>query len=248
MKLPIQATAPARKDPKMLVVFGQTKVGKTTKLSQLPAGKYLVVDTEEGSDYLAINRIQVKGLADLAAVMQELRTNAAEYPFDYIALDVLDTIVEWVTAAVHAEYGVKDTKDIPYGAGYSQIRDRVMQILKAYKSLGKKLIIVGHRKKTTGETDSPEFSASTLDISGKLKNFICADADAIGYCYRDENGNLMISFTPSDFVEAGARPEHLRGKVMPFEWHDIYIEDPNIQKTPRTKLNAPKPVEAQAAV
>ena len=240
MKLSVTPTGPLRRDPKILIMFGQTKVGKTTMISKLPAGKYLAIDLEQGSDFLTINRVKANNLTELAAILVELRTG--DYPFEYLVLDTIDKVVDWSEAAVLAGAGVTMLKDIPYGGGYSLVREKVMNIINAFNALGKKLIVVGHRKKTTTDNDAKdEFSISTLDLSGKLKNFMCADADAIGYIYRDEESKLMITFKPSDFIEAGARPEHLRGKTFPFAWESIYVDD---YKTPDSKIPDGKMIKA----
>jgi hypothetical protein len=235
MKLPTQPSGPLRRDPKVLIIFGQTKVGKTTMLSKLPASKYLVIDTEKGSDFLTVNRHQVNNLSELKQVMDELTANISKYPYEYIVIDTIDNVIEWFEKWVLMKEGKDTLSEIPYGGGYSQIRERVMGVVGAFKDLDKKLILVGHRKKTSIENDAKdEFSISTLDISGKLKNFLCADADAIGYVYRDEESKLVITFKPTDFLEAGARPEHLRGMTFPFEWENIYVD--SISSTPKAAV------------
>jgi hypothetical protein len=52
-----------------------------------------------------------------------------------------------------------------------------------------------------------------------------SDSDAIGYIYRDEEENLMISFKSNDALEAGSRSPHLRGQVLPFDWNKIYVKE-----------------------
>jgi hypothetical protein len=73
-------------------------------------------------------------------------------------------------------------------------------------------------------SDSVEVNTSSLDLSGKLKNLVMADSDAIGFVYRDEEGNLKVTFEASAEIEAGSRCEHLRGNVVEFEWEHIYID------------------------
>ena len=51
-----------------------------------------------------------------------------------------------------------------------------------------------------------------------------ADSDAIGFVYRDEEGNLKVTFEASAEIEAGSRCEHLRGTVIDFKWDKIYID------------------------
>jgi hypothetical protein len=101
---------------------------------------------------------------------------------------------------------------------------KVMKMVAAFKNVFPRLIIIGHRKKTIiGET-SVEFSSSSLDLTGKLKNLICGDSDAIGYVFRDSDNRLKVSFQGSDELEVGSRSEHLRGKVVEFEWNNIYVD------------------------
>ena len=84
------------------------------------------------------------------------------------------------------------------------------------------VIIIGHRKKTIIGNESVEVNVSSLDLSGKLKNYVMAKSDAIGFVYRDEEGHLKISFEASDEIEAGTRLPHLAGKILDFKWSEIY--------------------------
>ena len=52
-----------------------------------------------------------------------------------------------------------------------------------------------------------------------------SDSDAIGYVFRDEDEKLMISFKSDDALEAGSRSPHLRGKILPFDWKNIYKKE-----------------------
>ena len=40
-----------------------------------------------------------------------------------------------------------------------------------------------------------------------------AACDAIGYMYRDEEDQLMVSFKSKQAIEAGSRCNHLKGEV-----------------------------------
>ena len=97
-----------------------------------------------------------------------------------------------------------------------------MGLIDALLTCSEHIILVGHRKKTIIGTDSVEVNVSSLDLSGKLKNYIMAKSDAIGFVYRDEEGVLSISFESSDEVEAGTRLPHLAGQIMNFDWKHIY--------------------------
>jgi hypothetical protein len=220
MELPTSRIAPARRNPKLLTLFGQSKVGKTTTLSQLE--NCLILDTEQGTDFVSAMKVQVNNLNELMSTMKAIRDS--DHKYDYIALDTLDNMVFWVEHAICTENKVKQIGDIPYGGGYAQVRDRVITIINRLKSLCPHLILIGHRKKTLIGSDSVEVNTSSLDLSGKLKNLVMADSDAIGFVYRDEEGNLKVTFEASSEIEAGSRCEHLRGNVVDFEWKNIYID------------------------
>jgi len=231
IELPTVKIKPRTQDPKLLTLFGQSKVGKTTKLTELD--NCLIIDTEKGSDYVEGMIVQVNSLAELRQVPMAIANSKHRYNFG--AIDVIDKVVEWMEKEVIQEYNLQqkekgltlkasDISDIPYGGGYTLVRMKVMKMISAFRHVFPRLIIIGHRKKTIiGET-SVEFTSSSLDLTGKLKNLICGDSDAIGYVFRDDENKLKVSFQGSDELEVGSRSLHLRGKVIEFDWHNIYID------------------------
>jgi len=222
MQLPTERTQASRKSPRLLTLFGQSKVGKTTTLAQLD--NCLIVDTEQGTDMIDAMKVQCNTLQEVMATLKALRERETQY--DYIAIDTIDNIVHWMEEFVCKSEGVKTIGDLEFGKGYAMVRDNVMKIISQLKPLAAKgVILIGHRKKTLIANDTDiKVNTSSLDLSGKLKNFIMADSDAIGYVFRDSEGVLKVSFMADDETEAGARCEHLRGQVLDFTMSQIYID------------------------
>ena len=220
MELPTTRSAPVRRSPKLLTLFGQSKVGKTTTLASLD--NCLILDTEKGTDFVSAMKVQVNSLNELMNVMKAVRDS--DHKYEYIALDTLDNVVFWIEHSICAENKVKQIGDIPYGGGYAQVRDRVITLINRLKMLAPQVILIGHRKKTLIGSDSVEVNTSSLDLSGKLKNLVMADSDAIGFVYRDEEGKLKVTFEASSEIEEGSRCEHLRGNVIDFQWDKIYVD------------------------
>lgn len=222
MQLPTERTPASRKSPRLLTLFGQSKVGKTTTLAQLD--NCLIVDTEQGTDMIDAMKVQCNTLQEVMATLKALRESETQY--DYIAIDTIDNIVHWMEEFVCKSEGVKTIGDLEFGKGYAMVRDNVMKIISQLKPLAAKgVILIGHRKKTLIANDTDiKVNTSSLDLSGKLKNFIMADSDAIGYVFRDSEGVLKVSFMADDETEAGARCEHLRGQVLDFTMSQIYID------------------------
>lgn len=213
--------------PKSLLLFGQSKVGKTTKLSELE--DCLIIDTENGTDFVESMSVKVNNLKDLNDLVKALAEPGARR-YKYIALDTVDNVALWyeqfvVKRATQDNPKIKALIDIPYGGGYGMVRDYVGEFLRRLKQFSDRVIEIGHRKKTIIGEDSNDLAELTLDLPGKLKNLIMADADAIGYVYRDEEtSQLMVSFKATGVVDAGSRCDHLRNQVIPFEWDKIYVD------------------------
>jgi hypothetical protein len=222
MQLPTEKTPAVRKSPRLLTLFGQSKVGKTTTLATLD--NCLIIDTEQGTDMIDALKVTANSLQDVMATIKALREAPGQY--DYIAIDTIDNIVHWMEEFVCQQEGVKTIGDLEFGKGYAIVRDNVMKIISQVKPLANKgFILIGHRKKTLIATESDiKVNTSSLDLSGKLKNFIMADSDAIGYVFRDAEGALKVSFVADDETEAGARCGHLRGQVLDFDMSNIYID------------------------
>jgi hypothetical protein len=76
--------------------------------------------------------------------------------------------------------------------------------------------------------------SANIDLTGKIKSLICANADAIGYMYRKEN-KTILSFKTSEEVTCGARPDHLRNQeiviteledgVLKTSWDKVFINN-----------------------
>ena len=211
---------PVSVNPKILLLYGAPKVGKTTMLSKL--NDCLVIDTESGSHMLEGYFQSVNSKEELLEFYKEA-TDGHEYKI--FALDTIDKLVEWTSKDVIKEMGVDDIADLPYGKGFGMVRERVLNNIKKLQSLCSKTIIVGHRKTAAAVDNSTAVEPESLDLSGKLKNQLMAQSDAIGYMFRGEEDELMVSFQAGIALEAGSRCSHLKGKVFPFDWKKIYKKE-----------------------
>ena len=220
MELPTKVIKSNTVNPSLLTVFGQSKVGKTTMLSKL--NNCLIIDTEKGTKYVDALKVSVNNSAELKNVVKELKTLTEGTVYNYLALDTIDNVVSWFEKDVARDNNVDSFAKIPFGDGYNQVRTRTMAMISALMECCEHIIIIGHRKKTIIGNDSVEVNVSSLDLSGKLKNYVMAKSDAIGFVFRDEDGKLKVSFEASDEIEAGTRLPHLAGKILDFKWSEIY--------------------------
>ena len=206
-------------NPKTLLLYGAPKVGKTTALSQLD--DCLILDTEGGANMIEGYVESVNNREELIKVLKEAQDG---HEYKYVAIDTIDKIATWAENAVCAEENVSAVQDLALGKGFGMVREKVLNTVKILKDIFPHVIIIGHRKWARAVVDSKAIvEPESLDLTGKLKNMLMADCDAIGYVYRDEEkGNLMVTFQSNDALEAGSRSPHLKGKELELKWNLIY--------------------------
>ena len=222
MKLTKEKRKAISVNPSTLLLYGAPKVGKTTMLSQLD--DCLIIDTEKGSRMIEGYIQEVNSRDELIETLIAIK-ESKDVKYKYIAIDTIDKVAEWAERRVCEEESVNSIADLAFGKGYGLVREKVAKTISHFKEVAEHLIIIGHRKVAYAVTEgNPIVIPESLDLTGKLKNVIMAGCDAIGYVYRDDKENLMVSFKANDSIEAGSRCPHLKGQEVKFEWKNIYKE------------------------
>ena len=231
-KLPKKKIKASRKSPKNMIIYGAPKIGKTTALSQLD--DCLIIDLEQGSDMLDALKIQANSLAELGQIGKEIYQEGK--PYKYVAIDTITKLEEWceeegkqiyLKTPMGKNFEQKNPGmsilSLPNGAGYLYLRMAYKKWIDKLNTLADHVILVGHLKDKMLEKKGKEVAVKDLDLTGKIKQITCANADAVGYIYRDDE-QTMISFDSLGDVTAGSRCDHLKGKTMPMEWSKIFID------------------------
>ena len=231
-KLPKKKVKASRKSPKNMIIYGAPKIGKTTVLSQLD--DCLIIDLEQGSDMLDALKVQVNSLKELGEIGKEIYTEGK--PYKYVAIDTISKLEEWceeegkqiyLKTPMGKNFEQKNPGmsilSLPNGAGYLYLRMAYKKWIDRLNTLADHVILVGHLKDKMLEKKGKEVAVKDLDLTGKIKQITCANADAVGYIYREDDVT-MVSFDSLGDVVAGSRCEHLKGRTMPMEWSNIFID------------------------
>ena len=231
-KLPKKKIKASRKSPKNMIIYGAPKIGKTTVLSQLD--DCLIIDLEQGSDMLDALKVQVNSLKELGEIGKEIYAEGK--PYKYVAIDTISKLEEWceeegkqiyLKTPMGKNFEQKNPGmsilSLPNGAGYLYLRMAYKKWLDRLNTLADHVILVGHLKDKMLEKKGKEVAVKDLDLTGKIKQITCANADAVGYIYREDDVT-MVSFDSLGDVVAGSRCDHLKGKTMPMEWSEIFID------------------------
>lgn len=232
ISLPTKKVAASRKSPKNFVLYGQPKVGKTTALAQLD--NCLIIDLEDGTDMVDALKVKANNLKELSEIGRAILD--AGKPYKYIAVDTVTQLEVWCETEAKRLYqntpmGKNFDKEnkglsvlsLPNGGGYLYLREAFKIWINRLNTLADHVILVGHLKEAKIDKNGKEVSVKDLDLTGKLKNITAANADAIGYVFR-ENDTTMISFDSMGDIQAGSRCDHLKGQTFPLEWDKIFID------------------------
>ena len=226
--LPTEKIPAKLSEPKVLLLYGAPKVGKTTVLADLP--DCLTIDTEDGSDYVPMLKVKAKNRHELGEIAQALRKEPAKYKF--LAFDTLTRIEDWAEELGTANYKLSGTGKnftgqsvltLPNGAGYLWLRLAFQELLGQFSGTVARMIFIGHLRDKFLQKEGKEVTAKDLDLTGKVKAIMCSQADTVGYMYRDSTG-LRVSFRTFEDVLCGTRSQYLKGADILFDWKKIYPE------------------------
>lgn len=237
--LPTQPRPAVSNSPRKLVIYSSPKVGKSSLMGGLDNS--LLLDLENGSDSVDnVMVLKAKTYQELHTICEEVKK--AGKPYRYGAIDTATALEAMVIPLALKLYqrtpmGKSYTDHIlslPNGAGYLYAREAYMMMLDRIDQCFERTILFGHIKDKMIEKAGKEVAAREIDLTGKLKTIVCANADAIGFLYREGKTNV-ITFETTDEIVCGARPSHLRNNKFVLSqlnddntittfWDRIYID------------------------
>lgn len=221
--LPKEKSTPKVNNPKFLILFGRPKAGKSTLMANLDNN--LIIDLENGYQALSALVVQARTVNDFAEIANALREEIkkeGKFPYKYITIDNATRLEEMcLSYAVQLyrqtpmgkTYQGTDIRTLPNGSGYMYLRQAVRKVIDMFRDLCESLILVAHVKEKMINKEGEELSEMSIDLTGKLGDILCGEADAIGYVYRKKN-DTIISFEGGDNSIREARANHLRGKKI----------------------------------
>tara|TARA_R110002012_G_scaffold91997_4_gene223533 strand:- start:598 stop:1455 length:858 start_codon:yes stop_codon:yes gene_type:complete len=246
MELPQVRRKAKRLDSKRLLLFGAPKCGKTTIVSEL--NDCLIIDMEEGSNYVDGMIVNVNNMSDYGSLMKSLKeakeANGGKNPYKYICLDTMTALEEislalalklYKATPMGSTFSGTDVRTLPNGAGYLYTRQAFFKMLKPMENYCDTLVLIGHVKEKDLSKDGDSFTEKSINLTGQTKNILCSWCDAIGLVYREDN-KTIIDFEPSDSLVVGSRQKHLIGKQIvvaesdddhniTINWNSIFIEE-----------------------
>lgn len=241
MELPKTRTKPEFNEPKLMIVGGLPKCGKSTFCASLP--ETLIVDLEDGYRNLECMRVNVDnldGLRELATALIKEKKELGSFPYKRLVIDNASRLEEialtkaaelYRNTAMGMNWGYltnddgeivirngkkvldpkADVRKLGKGAGYLYLREALEDIVKMFQKLAPTVILVVHIKDKYIEKDGKEITVADIDLAGKTGSIIAGLADGIGLMYREEN-KAVISFKNGNNTIFASRFKHINNK------------------------------------
>jgi hypothetical protein len=110
------------------------------------------------------------------------------------------------------------------GYGYKWSREAIKDLFDDLRGLGKicTIFICHVTDKMIARTGGGEIMTKDLALTGKVRDIISREADAIGNVW-NKDGKLMISFEGKEDRIGGIRAKHLAGFTGELDWSKIFI-------------------------
>jgi hypothetical protein len=240
-------------DPVVTILYGSPKIGKTEVLSHLH--NFLHIDLENGATHINGLIVNANNFDDLTEIGKAIIK--AGKPYNGVIIDTITEMENWcewdatkmyMDSPMGASFNKKGGNVLPFdqwnsvlslpmGSGYHWLRMSYKKWVAKLEKLAPHIILVAHIKDKflDKETDST-ITPKELDLTGQIKRIACANADAIGFLYRNvkQDNELRVSFQSNDNYLAGSRCKHLRnqdfvlcvnnpdGSVKEHNWNKIF--------------------------
>lgn len=227
--LPTERQKAKSGNPRVMLIFGKPKCGKTSFAASLENN--LLISLEGGAEFTNAMTLHVKTLNNLIEAAKAIKASndlkgEGKKVYDYITIDdgtTLEKLAEDYALYLYQKTPMGKRKDgslyndhilkLPNGGGYLYLRLAFEELYRMFIPLTNHLIILCHSKLQTYDKDGIEMSEFDIDLTGKCKNLINRDCDAIGFMYRKEN-KTILNFKSGGNIVAGTRAEHLREKEV----------------------------------
>ncbi len=207
------------KAPKLMIIYGNYKQGKSTACSLMP--DTLIIDLNREYDFMSgwiMEASNIKELAEIRKSVEDMQDKPKR-----VVIDNTTWLVKLAMPLAESMY--KETEDgkrwngnnlmgLPYGGGYMWLKNAIEKIIEAWMRTVQTVIIVAHGKRELGKEGVED--TWTIDVPGNmLRTWLTANADTVAFMERNpEDNTCTLDFRGKKNVLCGTREPHLRNEIM----------------------------------
>jgi hypothetical protein len=196
-----------------IMVYGPTKIGKTTLCSQADGALFLA--TEPGLNALDVYQVPILTWEDLLAACAEI--SEAGHPFKTIIIDTIDNAYKFCTDYVLKKFKIEHESDLGFGKGYAIVNNEFQRVLTKLAFLPCGLFLVSHAKEVEMDSRTGKYTRIVPTLPDKARKIVLGMADMVLFCDLEvQSGGegapsfrRVIRTKPSLYYEAGDRTGRL---------------------------------------
>ena len=137
-----------------VLVYGPTKIGKSTLCSQADGAVFLA--TEPGLNSLDVYQVPIQSWDDLLAACAEIEKG--EHPFKTLIIDTIDNAYKFCTDYILKKFKIDHESDLGYGKGYAIVNNEFQRVLTKLAFMPYGLFLVSHAKEIEVETRTGKYT------------------------------------------------------------------------------------------
>jgi len=229
MALPTKKTPPrANLGDYSILIYGPTKIGKTTLASQFPEALFLA--TEPGLNALEAYQIPITSWDGLLAAAAEIA--GGNHRFKTTVIDTIDNAYKFCEEYICAKERVAHPSDMDYGKGFSLVNNEFQRVLTKLAALPYGLVMISHTKEIEVKRATGKFNKVTPTLPDKAGKIVLGMADMVLYCAAEESEQdgktvvqRIIKTKPTPYYDAGDRTGRLP-ETLPLSYqafHEAFL-------------------------
>ncbi|MBS1853916.1 MAG: ATP-binding protein [Acidobacteria bacterium] len=196
-----------------VLVYGQTKIGKSTFCSQSDGALFLA--TEPGLNALDVYQVPIQSWDDLLNACAEV--TEGKHAFRTIIVDTIDNAYKFCTDYIVKKYKIEHESDLGYGKGYALVNNEFQRVLTKLAFLPYGLFLISHAKEIEVDTRTGKYTRIVPTLPDKARKIVLGMVDQVLFCDLEtataeggaESIKRVIRTKPSLYYEAGDRTGRL---------------------------------------
>jgi AAA domain len=200
-----------------VLVYGQTKIGKSTFCSQSDHALFLA--TEPGLNALDVYQVPVQSWEELSAACKEMEEG--QHPFKTVVIDTIDNAYKFCTDYMVKKCKIEHESDLGYGKGYALINNEFQRLLTKLAFLPYGLFLISHAKEVEIDNRDEKYTRIVPTLPDKARKIVLGMVDMVLYCGLEalegegdeKQFRRVIRTKPSLYYEAGDRTGRLPDKL-----------------------------------
>jgi hypothetical protein len=196
-----------------VLVYGPTKIGKTTLCSQADGALFLA--TEPGLNALEAYQVPIQNWDDLLAACAEI--SESNHPFKTVVIDTVDNAYKFCSDYVLKKFKIEHESDLGYGKGYAIVNNEFQRVLTKLAFLPCGLFLVSHAKETEMDSRTGKYTRIVPTLPDKARKIVLGMADMVLFCDLEVQAGAdgapsfrrVIRTKPGLYYEAGDRTGRL---------------------------------------